>query len=140
MIRELNWLMVIRRVIYLEIKSVIIWVNLSLINLESSSTIMAGKYQHSSREMNVPSTAAGYSNNRFECNPYANSGDYIVSKPKKPTPLNLYLGSRMEELTALGKTKDEAFKICTLQYKEMPEEEKVLWILQALKKEPEYTV
>lgn len=90
---------------------------------------MAGTYKASSSEMNVPSTAYT-SNNHFDLH-WNNSGHMV--KPKKPTPLNLYLDSRMEELTAQGKTKDEAFKI-------MLEEEKVLWILQALKKEPVYIV
>jgi hypothetical protein len=100
---------------------------------------MAGTYQTSRSEMNVPSTSNHFSNDFDTYNPSDYSGQ--MTKPKKPTPLNLYLESRMEELTALGKTKDEIFKICCAVYnKEMPEKEKILWILQTLKKEPEYTV
>ena len=46
----------------------------------------------------------------------------------------------MDELLAVGKTKDEVFKICCAEYREMPEEQKVLWIMQALEKEPAYKV
>ena len=64
----------------------------------------------------------------------------LMKKPKKPTPLNLYFAWRMDELLAVGKTKDEVFKTCCADYRDMPEEQKVLWIMQALEKEPAYKV
>ena len=61
--------------------------------------------------------------------------------PKKPTPLNLYIASRIEELLACGKSKDEIHKVCSLEYnKKMSEEQKKVWILLALEKEQTYQV
>lgn len=71
----------------------------------------------------------------------------MKSKPKlkypiKPTPYNLYHDSRLENILALGKASHrlDIQKICSQEYKVMPEEQKKLWILKALEKEPAYKV
>ena len=60
--------------------------------------------------------------------------------PKKPTPFNLYMASRMEALLALGITKDQVCKCCTKDFKVMSERQKLTWLLQALKRESVYKV
>jgi len=63
-----------------------------------------------------------------------------ISAPRKPTPYNLYHDSRLKELLALGRTAKETFKICTEEYRKMPDEQKLHWILLADEKTPAYLV
>lgn len=63
-----------------------------------------------------------------------------LTKPKKPTPLNLYVTSRIDELIATGNTKAEAYKTCCIEYKSFEEDLKIPWILLALKEEAAYKV
>jgi hypothetical protein len=60
--------------------------------------------------------------------------------PKQPTPLQLYLSSRMTELSALGFSKDKIYSTCFIEYKELPDLHKMKWILQSMLKEREYNV
>ena len=64
----------------------------------------------------------------------------VPFKPKKPTPLNLYAVSRMDALLALGKSKNDAYQDCTLEYKKMEDQQKLPWILKSLQNEPAYRV
>ena len=64
----------------------------------------------------------------------------VCEIPRNPTPRNLYVASRMEELRALGNAVHVVFSICTIEYNDMSDEQKVVWILQALKKQPAYKV
>lgn len=82
-----------------------------------------------SREVTRYSTVCNSSRKRF-----------LNSRPKQPTPLNLYHASRKSALFSLGNNKTEVFNICVQEYRELPDEEKIHWISQALEKEPAYIV
>ena len=58
--------------------------------------------------------------------------------PRKPTPYFLYHNSRMKDLKAKGKSRDETLKICTRDYFAMHDDEKLNWILLALEETPAY--
>ena len=77
------------------------------------------------------------SNNNHVKKPSINN---VAFKPKKPTPTNLYTLSRIRDFLALGRSKAEAHNACVKEYKMMPREQKVQWILQALQQEPAYRV
>ena len=66
----------------------------------------------------------------------------VDQKPKKPNPLNLYLGSIKELLKSRRPplSEDQIVKIYSNHYKALPEEIKIQWIIQALDKEPLYKV
>jgi len=52
----------------------------------------------------------------------------------------VYALSRIGDLLALGRSKAEAYNACVKEYKVLPREQKVQWILQALQQEPVYRV
>lgn len=59
---------------------------------------------------------------------------------KRPTPLNLYVASRIGYFLALGRPKAQAYNDCVKEYKEMASKQKVQWISEALKQQPVYMV
>jgi len=63
-----------------------------------------------------------------------------VKKPVKPTPLNLYVASKMQLAVSSGQTKEDIFKVCSAEYKKMTDDEQLVWILEALHKNPIYMV
>jgi hypothetical protein len=64
-----------------------------------------------------------------------------VELPKPPTPFSLFTAQRRDELiTKEKKSKSEALEICRDEYKEMPDDTKIQWILKAKEEEPKYLV
>ena len=63
--------------------------------------------------------------------------------PIRPSPSRLYFNSKLKELLAQGKSEEEIFSLTydiDDEYQMLPDEQKLKWILLALKKSPAYMV